>query len=54
MFNLGIRSVTSALACPGARRIVVVDMVDGSFGLFYPGGKIEWVPARDKGLFDAA
>jgi hypothetical protein len=51
MFNFGIAAVSVALACPGARRIVVLDMVDGSFALMYPGGKIEWVPAHGKGLF---
>ncbi len=52
MFKLGIKSVHAALACPGARRIVLVKMIDGAFGLFYPNGKIEWVPADGKGLFD--
>jgi hypothetical protein len=52
MFNLGIRSVTVALGCPAARRIVVIDMVDGSFALMYPGGKVEWVKASGGGLFD--
>lgn len=52
MFNFGIAAVSVALACPGARRIVVLYMVDGSFALLYPGGKIEWVRAKDQVMTD--
>ena len=49
MFNFGIRKVMVGLACPGARRIVAIDMVDGSLGLMHPDGTIEWVLTRGRG-----
>ena len=52
MFNFGIRSVMVALACPGARRVQVVQMVNDALGIVYPSGKVEWLPMNDRGLFD--
>lgn len=44
MFDLGIVATTVGVACPGARKVQVVEMRSGELGLVYPSGKIEWLP----------
>lgn len=45
MFDLGIVAVTVGIACPGARRIIIIEMKSGELGVVKRGGIIEWVPA---------
>jgi hypothetical protein len=46
MFNLGIAAVTVGIACPGARRIVFIEMVSGEQGFMTAAGIITWLKLK--------